>query len=578
MKPIEFIAQDLFDKIRSRFYNLEMGDDSGAITSDPRSARFFDFDFVIEGNMLGRVSISINDVGSLKIFYGQGILDQADSIITKMWYDFLREMRLFAKRRLLRFDTRDITKSNLNKTDFGYLAKTGSKEQTMKESAMYGSSKSSYIPVKQGGTRLIIRHTGPIQTEMRGSRKRNIKSIYIENQDGERYKMPFNHIPTAEALAMHVNEGGRPYDEMGQAISRLGENVLQLSAFKRQVGNHDSMNTEANLIYERACAKLQAMREQLRRLSKTKYYHEWREGFQNTGDEIVLDQATLEDYKSKFTVNSFNEDLTQYFPLIHSIMQEAGTVDLEEYVDDGGDGVKESQDTETVVPEFAEFADWVHSIAEEQDTEVEQAALLDLMKNDKLSLGVDENNAIKSLENIGIDDPDLTDALESLGKVNPEADPKPVIMAWLQEQDPEMAADIARELGMDITAAATSAVPTAATSEPAAEPAPPAATPTQTPVAAEDAYTDSSGRGDEQDIEEMVKSFYDRTTGKFPIGETGVLTKVEKHFDKMPHARQIAEKIVKKLGDSGSDHELARIAQLSGTAMSRVQARAQQRK
>lgn len=40
MNIIEIIAQDVFDKVRSRFSNLEMGDESGAVTSDPKEARF----------------------------------------------------------------------------------------------------------------------------------------------------------------------------------------------------------------------------------------------------------------------------------------------------------------------------------------------------------------------------------------------------------------------------------------------------------------------------------------------------------------------------------------------------------
>ena len=73
MKAIQIISQDLFDKVRSRFQNLEMGDETGAVTIDPAEARFFDFDFVHEGVNLGRVSISLHDLGSLKIYYSQGI-------------------------------------------------------------------------------------------------------------------------------------------------------------------------------------------------------------------------------------------------------------------------------------------------------------------------------------------------------------------------------------------------------------------------------------------------------------------------------------------------------------------------
>lgn len=130
MKPIQIIAQDLFDKVRSRFSNLEMGNEAGAVTIDPAEARFFDFDFVSEGNDLGRVSISLNDLGSLKIYYSQGITENQDDPAKKIWYSFLKEMRYFAMRRLLRFDTRDIAKTNLDKNDFQHLAATqGPKEE-----------------------------------------------------------------------------------------------------------------------------------------------------------------------------------------------------------------------------------------------------------------------------------------------------------------------------------------------------------------------------------------------------------------------------------------------------------------
>ena len=96
MKAIQIISQDLFDKVRSRFQNLEMGDETGAVTIDPAEARFFDFDFVIEGNDLGRVSISLNDLGSLKVYYSQGITENQDDPVKKYWYSFLKEMRFFA--------------------------------------------------------------------------------------------------------------------------------------------------------------------------------------------------------------------------------------------------------------------------------------------------------------------------------------------------------------------------------------------------------------------------------------------------------------------------------------------------
>lgn len=580
MKPIEFIAQDIFDKIRSRFDNLEMGDETGAVTASPPAARFFDFDFSIEGNRLGRVSVSINEIGSLKVFYGQGILDDADSVIRNIWYDFLREMRSFAKRRMLRFDTRDITKRNLNKTDFQYLASKGTKEETMKENAMFGSSKSSYYqPVKNNKTKIIVRHTAPVQAEARGARRRNIKSIYIENSDGERYKLPFNSLSTAEAMARHVVNAGRPHDEKGQAILKLGENILQLSAFKRQVGNkHDSMNPDASQIYERACMKLESLRSQMHGLGKQNYYQEWAEGFVNAGEEVVLDQTTMEDYKTKFTINSYNEDLSKFFPLIHNIMQEAGTVDLEDYVGENIADEDISEQTETATDDFAAFEDWANSVAEGRLTPDMVADLKSLI-DDKITLGTDAVSAVEALQNIGINDDTLSGALLALAKVNPEADPMPVIGAWLQKNEP----DVAKELGMEDMSNGSEAEPTP---EPGSVPETPALpAPTAKEASEEEAENDSCDtqekpekNGNVKEIAEMIKSFYDRETGKFPIGETSVITKIRKEFGES--AAMMAEKLVSQLcGKQRDDQELSDISRLSGgSALERVSQRAQARK
>ena len=183
MNALEIIAQDLFDKVRSRFTNLEMGDESGGVTLDPKEARMFDFDFILEGNNLGRVSISINNIGSLKVFYSQGIVEGIDHVSAGQWYDFLKEMRAFAKRRLLRFDARDISKDFLDQNDFQFLAQNGSpQENAMQESNYYGSSMSSYRKLEN--TKLILRHSKAVDENVVGGRSRHVKAIFIENEAG----------------------------------------------------------------------------------------------------------------------------------------------------------------------------------------------------------------------------------------------------------------------------------------------------------------------------------------------------------------------------------------------------------
>ena len=355
MNIIEIIAQDVFDKVRGRFSNLEMGNEEGAVTSNPREARFFDFDFTIEEQNLGRVSVSINERGSLKIFYSQGITEGVDSVSTSIWYDFLKEMRYFAKRRMLVFDTRDITKGNLNKNDFQYLAQNGSKEDNMNEAKMYGTPTRSYKTLenkkKNFKTRMVIRHSEAVDESVPGARSRKIEAIYIENHLGERYKMLVNSLKTAGAMLRHVSNGGVPYDNVGKRITEMGTQMAELASFRRHASLHDSMNSEANEILERCNAKFMEIRKTLEGLSKPNFYEAWVENFEPSMEQgFELDEATLEDYKSKFTVNKFEENLAQYFPLVHSIMQETGTVDLETVVSEG------AMDSEAIWKQYSQYS------------------------------------------------------------------------------------------------------------------------------------------------------------------------------------------------------------------------------
>jgi hypothetical protein len=344
MNALEIIAQDLFDKVRSRFTNLQMGDETGGVTLDPKEARMFDFDFILEGNNLGRVSISINNIGSLKVFYSQGIVEGIDHVSAGQWYDFLKEMRAFAKRRLLRFDARDISKDFLDQNDFQFLAQNGSsQENAMQESNYYGSSMSSYRKLEN--TKLILRHSKAVDENVVGGRSRHVKAIFIENEAGERFKYPFIHLAGAKAMQRHVSNGGNPFDTAGQAITTMSEHIIKLGSFKRHVGSAQNLTTEAVGILDHASAKLTQLRNTMEAISKQKNYEAWMESVEATPLSQIeeLDETTLADFKSKFTISSFKDDLAQYFPLLNSIMRETSEIDLEDYVGEGRGGYDPEQ-------------------------------------------------------------------------------------------------------------------------------------------------------------------------------------------------------------------------------------------
>jgi len=506
------ISQDVFDKIRSRFSNLEMGDPQGEVTSNPKEAHFFDFDFVVEDKNLGRVSISINEIGCLKVFYSQNILEDSDDFTKDIWYDFLREMRMFAKRRLLRFDTRDITKKNLDKDDFQHLASSSIGNMDMNESIKFEGTKKTSRRVLEKTT-LIVRHRNSIETEQSGarSRKNNIKALFIENSEGERFKYPFVHIAGAKAMQRHVANGGRPYDDHGNAIIRMSEQISQLTEFKRKV-SHDNLNQSVNEITNRANTKLESLRRQVEGLCGQGYYDKWKENFvPNAGSDLVMDQATLEDYKHKFTISSFKEELAQYFPLIHSIMQEANTVDLEDIVSEGEKeehcDVCDRTETKCVCDDvkehtsFRDFVEWANRV-EEGKLGMDQLGDLHALLEKGLSLGVDGVSAIEALEDIGVHDEELFAKLEAMADPeqggNPETDAKDEILSWLSTTDPEAA----QEFGYEPT---------------------------------DESDTETKEVASPRSVAELVYSMYNKNhkeenVGPFPKGKYGVLTAVKKQY------------------------------------------------
>ena len=117
-------SNDLFNKIRSKFGNITIGDSAGNATADPKQAVFFDFEFSEAEDKFGRVSISLADGESMKVFYNRDLINKIDETEKGDWFHFIKELKDFAVEHQLNFDVRDITKSSLNKQDYQNLADT----------------------------------------------------------------------------------------------------------------------------------------------------------------------------------------------------------------------------------------------------------------------------------------------------------------------------------------------------------------------------------------------------------------------------------------------------------------------
>ena len=315
---IQTVSTALFNKLRGQFPSITVGDSDGNVTNDPKEARFFDFDYTKEGKSFGKISISISEDQGLVVLHSTDIISEADPLTKESWYNFLKELREFAKSRLLSFDTRDITKSNLEKRDYEYLKKEKDMEP-VSESNMFGTNKTSFQQI--GDAKLILKHSTVVNPEVPGARSQKIESIFIESPAGERFKFPFKHLNGARAMTRHVAEGGNPYDNFGKYIVGLSEELNKLRKFKTYMNRSNVMaeglKEYLNVIDER----IEEIKSTAQKLQKESGYKAVKETHSDTVLEEVPEEVT-KSWIDELTIKQFNEELKDVFPYIYKLVSE----------------------------------------------------------------------------------------------------------------------------------------------------------------------------------------------------------------------------------------------------------------
>lgn len=418
-QSIESISEALFEKIRARFENVSVGDEAARATADPTKARFFNFDYVSKGGeKFGNVTVRITDDNAIKVFYGKNMTEELDSVQRQEWYDFLRDLRLFAKRYMLAFDTRDISRGTLQLRDLKNVSHDVAKDaSTFTESKMYGTSKSSY-ELLGDGYRLVVKHSKPINTEQRGARSRTINSVFIETKEGERFKLPTTNLRASRALARHVIEGGTLADDFGKHVVDLVEEMGKIKGFLTASRNKTFEDQEANEMVEAAKERYTTIKETLNRLKGPRGYSFYKENWKPV--KTLQDDIELECLRSKFVRRSFDDRMEEALPHVYRAYNEkrASAVDQQ----------------------LTEFESEMDEIAEgrwrEPRNEMDMEKLAKLLSSE-LIVGVDAENATAALYDLFGDD-SLFDMLYNASVDDPEQDVSKAVRYWLHANAPEV--------------------------------------------------------------------------------------------------------------------------------------------
>jgi len=265
--------------------------------------------------------------------------------------------------------------------------------------------------------RLIIKHKKSLHEDE--ARFRFIESIYVETAEGERFKMKSRSLTAAKAMLEHVRQGGNPYDNRGQHINEIVEELSVLSRFRRASSGKMFEGDTKNLV-EQTNSYYKNMHSILKHLGSSRgyqgYFESWTPGSVSEGNLVV------EDLKSLFVEQTIDHRIEEALPLLARITQEANAM-------------KEAQI----------FESWVNNLVEGTwaipETPEQKQTLVNLMSSE-LIVGPDATNATEQLYDIFGDDI-LFDQLQELADADADADARSVIMTRMEElsdQSPDIQA------------------------------------------------------------------------------------------------------------------------------------------
>ena len=216
------------------------------------------------------------------------------------------------------FDVRDISKSGLNLRDLKHLNKDSNvvtkNDVDLSEAKLYGTSKRSYQNLEN--VRIIARHSKPILDDSKpGARSRNVESFYIENSQGERFRLPEGtSINGARAYARHVKNGGQMHDDFGKHIGTIIKEMNDLRIFVRNMRGRTFEDLETHQIVETAIDHYGKLHSDLFSLRSQKGYDQYRSLWHP--EILEEDEFDLESLKERFVKRVFDERITNALPIV----------------------------------------------------------------------------------------------------------------------------------------------------------------------------------------------------------------------------------------------------------------------
>lgn len=302
-KNQDSLNNSLFSFLQSRGYDPVLFDSSGKEMPVPEEAEVFQFNFVKDDVDYGKVTITIDGLRQLIVYYGKDVeaSPKGGSADSESWHALLKKLSLFAHNNQLSFDTRYMDRLKYDMAKRAHNKKLDEGYYPMGKKASYSDN----IPE----CKIIIQHSRAI--EEGEQRYRNVAKIFIENAQGERFLAPTTKPGIARVYARHIAEGGTPYDERGQHITNICEEYSKMAGFVRATRGKQ-FNESATRLVNEGINHYQGLRETLHKMAGKKGYNNY---FESWTPPLMEDEEQF-DLSEMFMSSSLDPRIESVMPIL----------------------------------------------------------------------------------------------------------------------------------------------------------------------------------------------------------------------------------------------------------------------
>ena len=404
-KNTESLNRNLFELLHSKGLDPTMLDTSGKAIPTPEEAEVFQFNFVKDGEDYGTVTISIDGLHKLTIYFSDEVANsekeesESDDV---SWYKLLNQLKKFSQKYQLSFELRNVSNLKHDMAKREYMKK----KESIAEGYYPMGRKASYSDAVPS-VKIVLQHSR--QIEEGEQRYRNVERIFLENEQGERFLAPTTRPGIARVYARHIAEGGKPHDDRWNHIGILCEEYSKMAGFVRATRNGQFTESTQKLIAE-GINHYQSLRESLGKLAGHRGYNAY---FESWTPPLMEDDSDMSNINELFVQETVDPRIENVMPILSKLQKKISEMS-----------------------EVNELSEWADKLIE-GDEDIEDNEASDDIDNAESELTEEEsltsNNpqgVPEGVEELPQDALDLID--EYIAKIEPDADRDEMIQSLLR--------------------------------------------------------------------------------------------------------------------------------------------------